>query len=94
MTNAEIKLVVKAVCFCLGSDDRHYSVKVDDNGIEVEYVAAEVVDRESDPQLQQEPKVELGHFNLPLITVLNELVAAVDNEIQEVESVEIEYKKF
>lgn len=94
MTNAEIKLVVRAVCISLGDEDRHYAVKVDDSGIEVEYVAAEVVDNEPDPQIARETEYELGHFNLPLITNLSELVEALRKEIEEVESVAIGYKRF
>jgi len=35
----------------------------------------------------------MGHFSLPLIGVLTELVAAIQLEIEEVESVGIEYKR-
>jgi len=93
MTNSEIKLVVKALCYALGDSDRHYAVKVDDSGIEVEYVASELVDSEIDPQIAKESEFEMGHFSLPLIGVLTELVAAIQLEIEEVESVGIEYKR-
>lgn len=94
MTNGEIKLVSKAVCIAIGSKDRFYTVKVDDNGILVEYVVAEITDSTADPQLQKEPKYELGHFHLPLITELDKLVEKLAAEIEEVESVCIGYKKF
>lgn len=94
MTNSEIKLVVKALCYALGDQDRHYTVKVDDNGIEIGYIAAEVVDSNPDPQTARETEYELGHYELPLIPVLNDLVDEVMDTIEQIESIGIGYKKF
>lgn len=94
MTNGEIKLVVKALCIALGDEDRHYTVKVDDNGIEIGYIAAEVVDSNPDPQTARDTEYEYGHYELPLISVLNDLVEEVKKGIEEIESVGIEYKRF
>ena len=94
MTNSEIKLVVKALCYAVGLPERHYTVKVDDNGIEIGYVAAEVVDSNPDPQTARDTKYELGHYNLPLLAVLTELTEKVVEAIEEIEFVEIEHKKF
>ena len=94
MTNGEIKLVAKALCYTLGSEDRYYKVTVSDNGILLEYVCAEIVDREPDPQIQKETEVEIAHVDLPLIADVFNLSDAVREAIEEIESVGIEYKKF
>ena len=93
MTNSEIKLVVKALCYALGDSDRHYTVKVDDNGIEIGYVAAEVVDSNPDPQTARDTEYELGHYELPLIPVLNDLVDEVIIALKNIQFVDIEYKR-
>lgn len=92
MTNSEIKLVVKALCYALGSEDRHYAVKVDDNGIVIEYVAAEVVDSNPDPQTAKETEYEIGHYELELNVNLFELTDAVILAIEEIELKDIEFK--
>lgn len=94
MTSGEIKLVVKALCHALGDEDRHYAVKVDDNGIVIEYVAAEVVDSEPDPQIARETEYEIGHYELELNVNLFELTDAVVLAIEEIELKDIEFKRF
>jgi len=93
MTNSEIKLVVKALCYALGSPERHYSIKVDDNQIMIEYIAAEVVDSEPDPQIAKETQYEIGHVNLPMGLDVFALSDAVWTAVEEIESVAIEYKR-
>lgn len=94
MINAEIKLVVKALCYALGDPERHYAVKVDDNGIVIEYVSAEVVDSEKDPQLAREMEHELGAYELALNVNVFELADAVKQAIEEIEMKDIEYRRF
>jgi len=93
MTNGEIKLVVKALCYALGDPQRHYNVKVDDKGIVIEYRAAEWTDFVQDPSVNYDLRYELGHVDLPLITDLFKLSAAVKASIEMIESVGIEYKR-
>lgn len=94
MTNSEIKLVVKALCYALGDEDRHYAVKVDDNGIVIEYVAAEVVDSQPDPQIARETEYEIGHYELELNVNLFELTDAVVQALKDIEFNDIEFKRF
>jgi len=93
MTNSEIKLVVKALCHALGDKDRHYKVTVDDNQIMIEYIAAEVVDSDPDPQTAKDTEYEWGHENIPLGLDLFALSDAVRLAVEEIESVGIEYKR-
>jgi len=92
MTNGEIKLVVKALCYALGDPERHYNVKVDDKGIVIEYRVAEVVDGILDSELARETKYEMGHWDIYLYSDLFQLSAAVKASIEMIESVCIEYK--
>jgi hypothetical protein len=93
MTNGEIKLVVKALCYALGDSERHYNVKVDDKGIVIEYRTAEAVDSNPDPQTAKETEYELGHYELELNVNLFELTDAVILAVEEIETKEIEFKR-
>ena len=94
MTNAEIKLVVKALCLALGDPERGYTVYVTDNKIEIEYLVTEIVDREIDPSLQRETEYVRTSNRLPHMDELDKIVAAVKEEIEEIESVAIGYEHF
>jgi len=79
MTNGEIKLVVKALCYALGDPERHYNIKVDNKGIVIEYRTANTL------WAHGEPKYEIGTWYLNLYDDIFQLTDAVKNGIEYIE---------